>query len=153
MTGFNHGMTGAAIALTVRQPVLAVPLAFASHYAQDIVPHWDYGTGRKDGKIMSRKFNQILIGDFGLSVILMIVLGGLFPAQKWLIWGCMVAAASPDLAWGYYQVYVKQIKRHKVNLDWLSRFHQWIEWSETRAGVFIEIVWFVAAGGVILGLK
>jgi hypothetical protein len=40
MTGFNHGMAGAVIALTVKQPVLAVPLAFLSHFATDMIPHF-----------------------------------------------------------------------------------------------------------------
>ena len=151
MTGFNHGLTGAVIALTVKQPALALPLAFISHFATDALPHWDYGTGRKDGKIGSRKFHILLFTDFGLSILLMVVLALLFPAHKWLIWGCMILAASPDLAWFYYR-YLKSSVR-KTQYDIISRFHIWTEWSETPKGIYVEIAWLVVIGSIILSLR
>ena len=41
MMGGPHLLAGAAIGATVRRPWLAYPLAFASHIALDLVPHYD----------------------------------------------------------------------------------------------------------------
>lgn len=157
MTGLNHGMTGAVIALVVKNPAAAVPLAFLSHFVQDMIPHWDYGVrrvGDPNGNFFTRRFNLSLLADFLLSVGMMILLAFLFPAHKWLIWGCMVAAASPDLMWAYYRLYRQHIKRGKViHLDPLARLHAKIQWSQTGAGLIVEILWFISTGAIILNLR
>jgi hypothetical protein len=152
MTGFNHGMTGAVIAITVKKPELAVPLAFLSHFLQDAIPHWDYGTGRPSGQFFSNRFNTFLISDFLFSLVLMVLIGLAFPYQTWLIVACMIAAASPDLMWGYYYLYLQRIKRRKLRLNWLARLHSKIEWSESLPGAIVEVLWFAAAGDIILQL-
>lgn len=156
MTGFNHGITGAVIAITVKNPAVAVPLSFISHYFQDLIPHWDYGVSRqadKKGTFFTRRFNLTLLADFFLSVTLMVVLALLFPAYKWLIWICMVAAASPDLVWAYYRLYREHVKKQKSRYDPLSSLHRKIQWSQTPAGVFVEATWFLVAGVIILNLR
>ena len=40
-----HTLAGVVIATKVTNPYLALPLAFLSHFALDIVPHWDFLTG------------------------------------------------------------------------------------------------------------
>ncbi|MDO8591787.1 MAG: hypothetical protein Q7R60_02615 [bacterium] len=156
MTGFNHGITGAAIALTVKNPLLAVPLSFISHYFQDLIPHWDYGVSRqadKKGVFFTKKFNMSLLGDFIFSVILMIVLAILFPAHKWLIWTCMIVAGSPDLVWAYYRLYREHIKKQQPRYDPLSSLHRKIQWSQTAKGIWVEIAWFLLTGAIILNLR
>ncbi|HET9850169.1 MAG TPA: hypothetical protein VFP35_00870 [Candidatus Saccharimonadales bacterium] len=152
MTGFNHGMTGAVIALFVKQPALAVPLALASHFVTDIIPHWDYGVSRGKGKPehFDKQFNLVLTSDFLFSVLLMVVLALLFPSQKWLIWACMIASACPDLMWAYYQLYKSKIKGQKPKFDPLARFHLFIQWSQTKAGGLVELAWFISAWAVVL---
>lgn len=150
MTGTNHGLTGAAIALLVNEPSLAVPLSFVSHFACDALPHFGPAPGEK---LFERKFNIILITDFIVAATSMIVLAILFPADKWLIWMCMVAAASPDLVWAYYLLYIQKIKARVPKLDPLSRFHSLIQWSQTPKGWFVEVFWFIAMGAVILSQR
>ena len=156
MTGFNHGMTGAVIALTVKNPAVAVPLSFASHYLQDLIPHWNYGVSREAAKkdnFFTTRFNLSLLADFCLSVTLMIVLALLFPAHKWLIWVCMVVAASPDLVWAYYRLYREHIKKQKPRYDPFSDLHRKIQWSQTPLGGLIEIVWAITGIFIILSLR
>src|SRR5260221_194871 len=98
MTGTNHGMTGAVIALLVKEPLIAVPLSYISHYVCDSIPHFGLGEG---DELFDKKFNITLVSDFLVAVSMMVILGILFPAQRWLIWACMAAAASPDLMWAY----------------------------------------------------
>lgn len=47
MTATGHALIGTAIAVTIPNPVLAIPLAFVSHIAADAFPHWDTGWHRR----------------------------------------------------------------------------------------------------------
>ena len=148
MTGTNHGMTGAVIALLVKEPVIAVPLSFASHFMCDAIPHFGVG----EAAIFQRRFNVILVADFLLAVSLMILLGTLFPSQRLVIWASMIAAASPDLMWAYYDLYMNKIKHQKPRLGKIARFHLRIQ-KESYRGAFTEIAWFAAMGTIILFRK
>lgn len=44
MTATAHALVAGAIAARVGNPFIAVPLAIASHFIMDCVPHWDFGT-------------------------------------------------------------------------------------------------------------
>ncbi len=149
-------MTGAVIALSIKNPAIAVPLSFISHYFQDVIPHWNYGVSRQTndkGAFFTKKFNLSLLGDFCLSLILMIVLAFLFPTQKWLIWACMIAAASPDLVWAYYRLYREHIKKQKPHYDLFSELHRKIQWSQTAHGGLVEIAWAITGIFIILSLR
>ena len=153
MTGFNHGMTGAVIALTVKNPVLAVPLSFVSHFLTDLIPHFHNMAGSHEEYLFKKRFNIFLVFDFLFSVFLMIVLASLFPSQKWLIWSCMIAAAIPDAASAYYRLYGERIKKTKLNYDPLYRLHIKIQWSETDKGALLELGWFVLMWTLVLIIK
>jgi hypothetical protein len=151
MTGFNHGMTGAVIALAVKRPELAVPLAFLSHFAQDAIPHFDYFQGKTGEGILKGKFNVLLSVDFFSSILLMVILGIAFPDHRWLIWSCMIAAASPDLIWGYhFLVRGKKVRDYGPVLKLIDKTE-----SEYRGwpGAAGEILWFVVAGFVLVKLR
>ena len=47
MTATGHALIGTVIAAKVGNPVLAVPIAIASHFLADAFPHWDTGTNKK----------------------------------------------------------------------------------------------------------
>lgn len=150
MTGTNHGMTGALLALVVKEPALAIPISFASHFVCDAIPH----SGLKPGeKLFSNKFTLLLIADFVCAVVLMVIVGNMFPEQRWLVWACMIAAASPDLMWGYYNLYIEKLKKRKPNYGVVARFHTWIQWSQTPKGWFVEAAWFITVGLAILGRR
>ena len=149
-------MTGAVLAISIKNPVIAVPVSFISHYLQDLVPHWNYGVSReasKKGSFFTARFNLSLLTDFSLSLVLMVVLALLFPAHKWLIWACMVAAAVPDLVWAYYRLYREHIKKQKPFYDPFTNLHAKMQWSHTTAGALVEVAWFVAMGALILNLR
>jgi len=139
-------MTGAAIALIVRQPALAVPLAFLSHFATDMIPHF----GLDEKEVFGKRFNTILVVDFLFALSLMAVLAILFPAYMWLIWACMIAAASPDLMWAYHRLYIEHLKKKKLKLGRVGRFHSKIQWSQTIPGAYVEALWFVGIISFIL---
>lgn len=49
MLSISHAATGAVIATRVGNPLLSIPLILASHYLEDLVAHWDAGTGLGKG--------------------------------------------------------------------------------------------------------
>jgi hypothetical protein len=149
MTGFNHGITGATIALIVSQPALAIPLAFFSHFVTDMIPHF----GLDEKELFGKKFNTILIADFLFAVSLMAVLAILFPDHMWVIWACMIAAASPDLMWAYHRLYVEHLNNRQPKLGSIAYFHHKIQWSQTLPGVYVEALWFLLVGSYILLLR
>jgi len=44
MTATAHALVSGAIVASIRDPAIALPLALASHFFMDTVPHWDFGT-------------------------------------------------------------------------------------------------------------
>jgi hypothetical protein len=142
-------MTGAVIALVIKRPELAIPLSFASHFVCDSIPHF----GVKDGELFGRTFNLILVSDFLFALLLMGLLGWQFPESRVRIWLCMIAAASPDLMWAYYHLYLEKIQHLHPKLDPLARFHSWIQWSQTQRGAIIEGLWFLAMSAVVLSYR
>ncbi len=51
MTATAHALVGGAIAASITNPAVGVPLAFISHPLLDMIPHWDFGIGwRKKNK-------------------------------------------------------------------------------------------------------
>lgn len=52
MTATAHALVGGAIAASIPNPAIGLPLAAISHPLIDMIPHWDFGWGwRKKSKI------------------------------------------------------------------------------------------------------
>lgn len=144
MTATNHALTGALIATVVGQPLLAIPLAFASHFACDVIPH--FGTNMKFGS--THMF--VRLGVDGLVAILLalfLISRGVHNPFFLAVSG--FAAMSPDLAWLYYGL--KHGDHVDAPLDRFTRWHSRIQKSETPIGLLPELIW--AVGCVLLILK
>lgn len=76
MTATSHAVIGTIIATKIGNPVLAIPIAIASHFLADIVPHWDTGTNHKE-KNTTRFIIESFI-DVTFSFILSFILINLF---------------------------------------------------------------------------
>jgi hypothetical protein len=67
-----HALVGAAIATKIPNPVVSLPLAFASHFVLDMVPHWNPHLNtelKKYGKV-TKYSTIIVIADVTLSLVL-----------------------------------------------------------------------------------
>lgn len=52
MTATAHALIGGAIAASIPNPAVGLPLAALSHPIADMIPHWDFGMGwRKKNKL------------------------------------------------------------------------------------------------------
>src|SRR5579862_4850839 len=95
MTATNHVLTGLLIVSVVHNPVIALPLAFLSHFLVDALPHYgDVLMG-----LNSFKFKLILGADMYIALMILGLVFILHPANMWplIIGGSL--AASPDLMW------------------------------------------------------
>ena len=131
-----HFLTGAAILKAVPNPLVGLPLAFASHILLDLLPHHDFditpGFTLKDLKYMEKRRKYLLFFSVGLDFIFLLI------SFLWvlLIRGPLaISARSPlennylMLAGGIIAISPDVIDQTAVALDyklpaWQNRF-QW----------------------------
>lgn len=112
MTATSHAIIGTIIAAKIGNPILAVPIAFASHIAADMIPHWDTATnknGKSFRKLFIHSLSDVVLG-FVLSYILIVYL---FPKTD-LAYAFILILASQALDWltaPYYFFRIKAFER------------------------------------------
>src|SRR5580698_6794981 len=119
MRAINHALTGAAIGLLIEEPVIAVPVAFISHYLCDMIPH--YGGGiPEDEELKSTIFKVLLVLDIVLCALLVLLLALRRP-YHWIIAAvCAFAAASPDLF--SLNRYLESLRNQPIKQNWYTTF-------------------------------
>ena len=144
MRAINHALTGTLIGLTIGEPLIAVPVAFVSHYVCDAIPH--YGSSLTgDKELKSRLFRQLLYADAFLCVGFVAVLAVLRPTHWWLAAVCAFVAAAPDLA--SFNRYRRIISHKAWRPGKYFAFASGIQWFERPIGAVVEVAWFI---GVII---
>lgn len=138
MTATNHALTGAVIGFTISNPAIALPLALISHVITDAIPHF----ADDRAELSSRKFRTLLYADMSVCVLLVLALAVLHP-MGWLLASlCAFIATSPDVLW--LPDFIASVKgTKKPEYGPIRRFLSWVQWSETRQGAYIEIIWFI----------
>lgn len=126
-----HTLTGGLVALAVKDPLLAAPLAFTSHFVLDSTPHFgldglDFKTPR--GKVVG------VLDCFG-ALIAWLALISVFPTQWFLISVGVFFACLPDL------LYLPDIFFNVIPSKKLLRFHSRIQWSQTPIGTITDVSW------------
>lgn len=134
MTGLNHAATGIAIALIVRKPEFALPLALASHFVLDSIPHSAVSLARK------KVFRAYLVGEALAMVAVTLVCMALFPDIAMLIGACAFLAFLPDVFWPFHY---NGMLRDKPFFKRFYGFHQNIQWSETYRGWVVEALYLI----------
>jgi len=141
MRAINHALTGAAIGFIIHEPVVAIPVAVASHFVCDALPH--FGTDEPEEiNLKSDLFRNLLIIDAVLCVVLVGVLAVLAPANWLLAAVCAFAAAAPDFL--SFNRYHQVLTNRPVKLGWFTQWAKAIQWFERPIGAVVEIAWFVA---------
>jgi hypothetical protein len=136
MTGINHALTGGVIAIAVGNPIIALLLAFASHFAMDALPHFGEEPGQR------KKLSKSVWVIDGILVIAFISF--LFITQQWLVLAGAFAAITPDFFWIYRLIFQEQFgKRPPRPNNWFNKFHSDIQKYERRWGLAVDVVWFV----------
>lgn len=94
MLAITHALTGGFIATKVENPALSLPLILLVHYAMDLVPHWDLGTGLK-------KRGRARTAFWGTVELLVAFLATWFLFQKnhpisLILWLGILVSLTPD---------------------------------------------------------
>lgn len=139
MTISNHMLAGAAIALVVKQPILVLPLAFASHFVLDAVPHFGYPGGEGFAGVFRHKLSY---AEAAYSVVSFMVLLATVGLWTWLTALAAVLAFAPDFHWiSRYLIYERRGLEPPPSR--FGQFHSWIQWCERPWGIIVEVVTFV----------
>jgi hypothetical protein len=143
-----HVAVGAAIAAKIPNPFIAIPLAFASHFVLDAVPHWNphIVTETKKYGMPTRKSFTIIVTDSILALAF-----GSFIAYQALpntghaltILAASLASVLPDLAESPYFF----LKKKNMNLPkGFVDFHRSLQThSDTLWGVVTQLSMIAAA--------
>lgn len=139
MQGLNHVVFGSIIGLSVTQPALAVPLALASHFALDTVPH--YGEHHRTAR-GTTGYHLRIAADAVVSLVFMLCLLSLNLPNPALVITCALVAVLPDFLWPL----ATKIKQSGPLWEFF-KFHKGIQ-HESPWGIYIEVIWFIATCGL-----
>jgi len=141
MTATNHVLTGAIVAVSIKEPILAVPVALLSHYAMDALPHFGVS---EDTEVRNRStfFRVVVTIDTALCIASLITVPIVCRhiVAAWLILACMLAAFAPDIPW-IYRFFQERRTKLVNKKHFLNRVHSKLQWGERRWGVLIEAIW------------
>ncbi len=148
-----HVAVGAAIATKIPNPLISIPLAFLSHFALELVPHWNPHLNTEVNKYgrVSKKSTKIVILDVAVSITL-----GSFIAYQALpdtghaltILAASFASVLPDVVEGPYFFF--RMKSKLIN-KWIA-FQKSIQ-NDTNVifGLGTQAVTIIAALWWVLG--
>ena len=151
MTAPNHALTGALIGLTVSNPVLALPLAFLSHFVCDAIPHYDPPGSDIAKRFASKRFiYEFLVVGAGLCFLIVLLLALARP-QHWLTaaFGAFLAT-SPDLLWVPRFLRTRRTGKDMLPKGWFFQLHHRIQWLTGPKLIWVEAVWFVVFGALLV---
>lgn len=151
MTAPNHALTGALIGLSISNPLMAMPLAFLSHFVCDAIPHYDPPVQNKASLFRSKRFvYEFLVAGIVLCGGLVIVLAVTRPAHWVNAALCAFLATSPDLFWIPRYLHARRTGHDKPIRNPFLRFHSSIQWKTGPEFIWVEAVWFVACSALVI---
>lgn len=141
MRAVNHALVGSSIAAAIGN-AWALPLAFASHFVLDAVPHFDDPAKMPLG---SRPFWAAVIAD-GILVTMLLVFILLSGTNSLLLITSGLLAVSPDA------VHLNLVLRQKLLPEGsIYAFHRRLQWSETPHGMLVEALVFFGVSFYLIG--
>ncbi len=150
MLELPHVLVGAAIATAIPDPRISLPLALASHFITDYVPHWNphLNTELKTTGKVSVRSKIIVMTDASLALVVGTYLATRSGHFIIIMLACFLAVA-PDVAEiPYYFLGLKDIPWIKKLIDY-QRAHQWN--VPAFWGILSQIIVILLSFMVILG--
>jgi hypothetical protein len=156
----THAVVGAALAsLAPSHPAAGFMIGFASHFALDAIPHWDYPINSPsvnpkigaplvfDGALLR---DMVFIGSDGLvGIIAAVLLFGL-SADLWAIVVGAIGAMLPDpLQFLYVRLPFEPLRT-------LQRFHCWAHSEQQIKGLVVgfgvQVVFIIVVAGLTIAI-
>lgn len=126
-----HVVAAAAIVTVIPDPLVSLPLAFASHIALDTIPHWNWSPGRTTlGKWASVADGLVAFGLIGLLVWSL--------GTDWVIIGAGLLSMLPDMIQAPYHFWGWKPGWLKAFVAWERKRQKW-PWMEPWVGIVTQI--------------
>jgi hypothetical protein len=147
-----HVILGAAIATKVVNPAVAIPLAVASHFILDKVPHWNphIDVELKNHGIIKSKSLKIIIVDSSIALISGVAIASrVLPNHTHaatIIAACFFASLPDIIQAPYYFMQSKNIliKRWTKIQKRLQKDVSVIPGLATQAAVILAALWWIS---------
>lgn len=138
MTATAHALIGASIAARVTNPYIGIPLAIASHFIADLVPHWDAGTNHKKKSLLRLKMEAAADVLLGFALAYLIFRNSVSPDYLFIM---IIAAQLPD--WIEAPSWMFGIKIPPFT---------WMDWLGHKLQTRMQLPWGLVTQVVIVGL-
>lgn len=116
MLSTPHLLVGAAIAHSIPEPTISLPLAFASHFVLDATPHWD---GSPEAPFAKKVVGGVIVDYiFGVTLIFLISQGD--PNQLVVLLGAFLATL-PD----FIMTFSRHIQTPLMRLPLVAHFNKY----------------------------
>ncbi|MBI3103409.1 hypothetical protein HYZ05_00555 [Candidatus Daviesbacteria bacterium] len=151
MTATAHALVGGAIAASIPNPALGLPLSFISHPILDMIPHWDFGVGWRKKNKVTLLLESIL--DLALGIGLAYLIFGLPAGQAGkninplYFLSCIFFSEVWDILMMPYLLFGWKIPPFKTAYNWQHKIQSNIKlpW-----GILTQAL---TVGGVVLALR
>jgi hypothetical protein len=146
MLAINHAATGILLGSYLPLPI-ALPVAFASHFVMDSLPHFGIDKSNRD---KSNFYRLVIYLDIFLTLLLTV---SFFHYTSWLSgayhsWGIMLSglvAVGPDLT--HVEYWFKNGRTMNVETKGLfSSYHKTLHHRESLRGIYPEAI---SAAGLV----
>jgi len=132
MIGFNHALTGGLISRYLPAPI-GLPLAFASHFVLDMLPHYGIEQNKRD---KSRFWKTFFIIDSFATLGLAIF--AVWDRHYVMFFGGLLGV-MPDFFWVATVIRTKSFKNLSQNGNWFMKWHASLQFYEKPWGLWIEL--------------
>lgn len=127
----NHALTGVILGHAIGGNLALVPVAIASHFALDLIPHF----GHPESSLHSRRWRITGLLDGLLTAASLIGVSLIWPEQSLHLLIGAGAAIMPDL------FYVPEVLLKRRITGWFGRWHDQIQWGENPTGWMVDAAW------------
>ncbi len=134
---------GGILAASISSPIVSLPLAFASHYVMDYLPHFGQKYGHRD-----EKFKYAV----GIDIVLLAILITYLVLQsQWMILLGGLVAMSPDFVWIYRFILVEKFGTivNPPKMLRINQFHVDIQKQESNVAYIVDTA-FLLVGLTVL---
>ncbi|MEX0621520.1 MAG: hypothetical protein WD187_00800 [Candidatus Woykebacteria bacterium] len=141
MLSTPHLLVGAAIAHSIPEPTIALPVAFASHFVLDATPHWD---GSPEAPFSKKVIGGVVVDYiFGIALVFLISQGD--PRQAIIILGAFLATL-PD----FIMAFSRHIQTPLIKLPLVSLFNKYHKHIQVNVNFASGLVTGVAVSAAAL---
>lgn len=112
MTATGHALVAALIVAKFPNPYIALPASLISHFALDLIPHWDTGLHHREktrNAMLLESGMDVAVGFFSSYILYHSILGG---SEYMLFFASVIASQLPDWITAPYLI----LKSHQENI-------------------------------------